>query len=409
MDGVPPRLRAVIAACLAEDPAARPSLRAVRHDRRRNGHHRAVRGGVLAVLGGPADRRPPGAAGGADESRPEGVLIGLGHAPADHAIRTRGADQAGAAGASRRSSRPAGTRAALAGASSRAAPASLVPGRLPGSQAMPSSQVMGGSVGVQYPGAARLPSRRRRFRGSADGYPQPYQGGAAPRGGAAARQHGHRGPADVRRGSLALIWAIGVIAVSASIVKRYPLASRSRRSPPGRGGNPGRPCCTPRTSRSGSASRGASRRGSGGAGSRAPCCSPVRTGGVGVVTSSQAGLGPAKMLTLIGWLIGLGGAGPLAAPVQRLLHRAPAGQRRSADAGRRSGTGGQRRGSGVLGQQPDADPLQALTATELQLSSPGTCGARSGNGPRTSATAGARDRWSVPLEADAAEGGLEPV
>jgi len=25
-----------------------------------------------------------------------------------------------------------------------------------------------------------------------------------------------------------------------------------------------------------------------------------------VVTSSQAGLGPAKMLTLIGWLIGLG-------------------------------------------------------------------------------------------------------
>jgi hypothetical protein len=33
----------------------------------------------------------------------------------------------------------------------------------------------------------------------------------------------------------------------------------------------------------------------------------VHTVGVlGVVTSSQAGIGPAKVLTLIGWLIGLG-------------------------------------------------------------------------------------------------------
>jgi hypothetical protein len=33
----------------------------------------------------------------------------------------------------------------------------------------------------------------------------------------------------------------------------------------------------------------------------------VHTVGVlGVATSSQAGLGPAKVLTLIGWLIGLG-------------------------------------------------------------------------------------------------------
>ena len=39
---------------------------AVRRDRRRHGRHRAVRGGVLAVLGGPPDRRLPGQAGGGD-------------------------------------------------------------------------------------------------------------------------------------------------------------------------------------------------------------------------------------------------------------------------------------------------------------------------------------------------------
>ena len=88
LDGVPPRLRPVIAACLAKDPAARPSLRsAVRHDRGRDGRHRAVRGGVLAVLGGPADRRPPGPAGGADAQQAGGgVLLGHDHAPADHAV-----------------------------------------------------------------------------------------------------------------------------------------------------------------------------------------------------------------------------------------------------------------------------------------------------------------------------------
>ena len=88
LDGVPPRLRPVIAACLAKDPAARPvAARAVRHDRRRDGRHRAVRGGVLAVLGGPADRRPPGPAGGADAQQAgRGVLLGHDHAPADHAV-----------------------------------------------------------------------------------------------------------------------------------------------------------------------------------------------------------------------------------------------------------------------------------------------------------------------------------
>ena len=116
LDGVPPRLRAVIAACLAKDPAARPvAAGAVRHDRRRHGHHRAVRGGVLAVLGGPADRRPPGPAGGADaeQARGGGVLLGHGHAPADHAVGP-GAQPAGVAGAAAGPAARAGARAALA-------------------------------------------------------------------------------------------------------------------------------------------------------------------------------------------------------------------------------------------------------------------------------------------------------
>jgi hypothetical protein len=51
----------------------------------------------------------------------------------------------------------------------------------------------------------------------------------------------------------------------------------------------------------------ACRRGSSGARVAGTVLFAVHTVGVlGVATSSQAGLGPAKVLTLIGWLIGLG-------------------------------------------------------------------------------------------------------
>ena len=49
-------------------------------------------------------------------------------------------------------------------------------------------------------------------------------------------------------------------------------------------------------------------------------------GVLGVLASSQAGLGPAKVLTLIGWLIGLGAVVALwQRPVQCLLQRAGVG------------------------------------------------------------------------------------
>ena len=117
LDGVPPRLRAGDRRLPGQGPGRPPvAARAVRHDRRRHGHHRAVRGGVLAVLGGPADRRLPGPAGGADAQQAGGgVLLGHDHAPADHAVGP-GARPAGAVGgaatAARSASRTATSRRA---------------------------------------------------------------------------------------------------------------------------------------------------------------------------------------------------------------------------------------------------------------------------------------------------------
>ena len=105
----------------------------------------------------------------------------------------------------------------------------------------------------------------------------------------------------------ALVWAIGVDRGLGQHRQAPSGRHRERRSPPGRGGDPGRPAVRRRD-------RALARHRAGlpGAAAAAPgwparCCSPLHTVGVlGVVASSQAGLGPAKVLTLIGWLIGLG-------------------------------------------------------------------------------------------------------
>jgi FtsH-binding integral membrane protein len=101
----------------------------------------------------------------------------------------------------------------------------------------------------------------------------------------------------------ALVWAIGTIAVWASIVRHHPIAGDHRLA--------------------GAAALAivvaaadiglwlgiarACRRGRSGARTAGTVLFALHTLGVlSVVASAQAGLGPAKVLTLIGWLIGFG-------------------------------------------------------------------------------------------------------
>ena len=103
-----------------------------------------------------------------------------------------------------------------------------------------------------------------------------------------------------------MIWAIGVIVVSASIAKNYPLVSASGDHRLAGAVTLAILLCAADIALWLAIAR-ACRRGSGGARVAGTVLFAVHTVGVlGVATSSQAGLGPAKVLTLIGWLIGLG-------------------------------------------------------------------------------------------------------
>ncbi len=138
------------------------------------------------------------------------------------------------------------------------------------------------------------------------GYPQPYRPGSRglavplPASMATAVRLMYAGAAYT------LVWAIGVITVSASIVKHHPVASAS-------GDHRLAGAATLAVFLSvvdialwlGIAR--ACRRGRSGARVAATVLFALHTLGVlGLIGSSQAGLGPAKALTLIGWLIGCG-------------------------------------------------------------------------------------------------------
>ena len=294
LDGVPPRLRAVIAACLAKDPAARPSLRA-----------------LSGMIAGGMDTTGPSAVAfwpssvarliGAHQARLEeqtrsrpaggrGVLLGHVHAPADHAVgpgaqpppgrraQPPGQQPPGAALAVLRARRRAGQPGLAGGAGgacstrSRAAtcPATAFP-RL--SRPVPRSRTGRRSRGATVPLPASMVTAVRLM----------YAGAA-----------------------YALVWAIGVIAVSASIVKHYPLVSASGDHRLAGAVTLAILLCAADIALWLGIAR-ACRRGSSGARVAGTVLFAVHTVGVlGVVTSSQAGLGPAKVLTLIGWLIGLG-------------------------------------------------------------------------------------------------------
>jgi hypothetical protein len=176
-----------------------------------------------------------------------------------------------------------------------------------GAQAVPGSQAIPqGVVGVQYPEPrGYLPGNGVSVAQPA-GYPQPHRAGSRaatvplPASMVTAVRLMYAGAA------YALVWAIGIIVVSASIVKHYPPDSVSGDHRLAGAVTLAILLCAADIALWLGIAR-ACRRGSSGARVAGTVLFAVHTVGVlGVVTSSQAGLGPAKMLTLIGWLIGLG-------------------------------------------------------------------------------------------------------
>jgi serine/threonine protein kinase len=297
LDGVPPRLRAVIAACLAKDPAARPPLRAL--------------SGMIA--------------GGMDTTGPSAVafwpssvarLIGAHQARLEEQTRSRPAEGFSWATAAHRPTTPSdpGRNRPVPPPQPRVQPPGpQSPGSQPPAPRWPYSGPGGAqaSVGAQAVGV-RYPEPRGYLPGNGvsmaqpAGYPQPYRTGSP---GAAVPL-----PASMvtavrlmyAGAAYAVIWAIGVIAVSASIVKHYPVVGVSGDHRLAGAVTLAILLCAADIALWLGIAR-ACRRGSGGARVAGTVLFAVHTLGVlGVATSSQAGLGPAKVLTLIGWLIGLG-------------------------------------------------------------------------------------------------------
>ena len=300
LDGVPPRLRQVIAACLAKDPAARPSLRAL--------------SGMIA--------------GGMDATGPSAVafwpssvarLIGAHQARLEEQTRSKPAEGFSWATTTHRPTTPSdpGRDRPCPGRSRHRGP--RPPGQQPPAPRWPYSGPGGAQASL---GAPRRCRARRRWacgtrsravtcpatasRWPSRGYPQPYRAGSPgatvplPASMVTAVRLMYAGAA------FALIWAIGVIVVSASIAKHYPVTSESGDHRLAGAVTLAILLCAADIALWLAIAR-ACRRGSSGARVAGTVLFAVHTVGVlGVVTSSQAGLGPAKVLTLIGWLIGLG-------------------------------------------------------------------------------------------------------
>ena len=331
LDRVPPKLREVLAACLAKDPAARPTLRALsgmlapqldatgpsavafwpssvagligeyqarleQETRSVTGRPRGSPGPAPAPAttpsdpGRPAARRPagwPAADGGASPSPAAAAIAAAVARPtpcrtrpqAAVAVRRRRARAGAIAGISgvRRGTPVPRERRAGVGAAVPAAPGYTAATRA-------------GSAGIRRQRAGRLPAA--------------VPGGGTGCGPAAARHHGHRGPADVRGGGLRA--GLGD--------RRHRGLGQHRQGPPGLppggdhrlAGAATWPSCWPsaeialwlgiaracRRGRSGARVAGTVLFG-------APYAGRARRG-----RQPQAGLGPAKVLTLIGWLIG---------------------------------------------------------------------------------------------------------
>jgi hypothetical protein len=263
LDGVPPGLREVIARCLAKDPSGRPSLRAL--------------SGVIAGM----DATGPSAV--AFWPPPVARLIGAYQAGLEQETRTMPVEGGGFswAAATHRPTTPSD------------------PGRDRGA---PLAQPPG-SVGVQYAPPRGYLAGNGSPVAQPSGYPQPSR--IAARGAMATLP-----PSMVTAVRLmyagaayALVWAIGTIAVAASIVRHHPVVNDHRLA--GAATLAVLLCAAEIALWVGIAR--ACRRGSRGARVAGTVLFALHTVVMlGVVASSQAGFGPAKALTLIGWLIGLG-------------------------------------------------------------------------------------------------------
>ena len=288
LSGVPPRLREVLAGCLAKDPAARPTLRA-----------------LSGLLSSRLDSTGPSAVA----FWPSSVsgLIGAYQARLEQETRAvnRPADGFSWANPVRRPDPPPD--------SGRPDPGRPDPGRSAGSPSAagwphsgyPPPQGYGppGGNGAQvaappYAPPGGYPPGQGTYQ--AAGGPQRYRAGAPavslplPATMVAAIRLMYAGAAYT------LVWTIGVIAVSASIAKNYPVYDH-RLSGAATGSIP---LALVEIALWLSIARGC-RRGRRGARVAGTVLFSLYTLGVlGVATSTQAGLGPAKLLSLIGWLIG---------------------------------------------------------------------------------------------------------
>ena len=236
LDGVPPRLREVIAGCLAKDPAARPSLRALSG---------AIAGGMDAT--GPS----------AVAFWPSSVarLIGAYQARLEEETRTRPAEAEGFSWATAvypptTPSDPPGQRPrpGAAAAASRAAASPRRAGRTPGRARRPARAprpLRARTRCLRRRAAWACSTRRRAATSPATAFRRPSRPVTRSRTDPVARAAAAPLPASMvtavrlmyAGAAYALVWAIGTIAVAASIVKHHPVV---RRSPAGRGGDRGR-------------------------------------------------------------------------------------------------------------------------------------------------------------------------
>jgi serine/threonine protein kinase len=292
LGGVPPRLREVIAGCLAKNPATRTSLRA-----------------LSGAIAGGMDTTGPSAVA----FWPSSVARLIGAYQARLELQTRSTRPADAGGFSWATTAHRPTTPSDPGRD-RPGPPAQPPAQQPpaprwpysgpgGPQASAGSQVPQGSVGVQY-------AQPRGYQ-PGNGIPVAQPAGYPLPNGTRSRAATAPLPASMvtavrlmyAGAAYALVWAIGTIAVAASIVRHHPITDDHR--------------LTGAVTLAVLLAAGeialwlgvarACRRGSAGARVVGTVLFALHTVGVlGVLASSQAGLGPAKVLALIGWLIGLG-------------------------------------------------------------------------------------------------------